>query len=121
MKQRMKKFRKAARAQMPSRGRGRRFPAELRSQAVAITEEAARAGWDEAQVAQELGVNAVTLKRWLERAQEEERFPPTLQPVAVVEPASEETPARVVVHGPSSIRVEGLDLDDVVMLWRKLS
>ena len=53
MKQRMKKFRKAARAQMPSRGRGRRFPAELRSQAVAITEEAARAGWDEAQVAQE--------------------------------------------------------------------
>jgi len=121
MKQRMKKFRRAVQAQMPSRGRGRRFPVELRSQAVTITEDAVRVGWGEAQVAKELGVNAVTLKRWIERAQEEERFPPALQPVAVVEAAAERRQASVVVHGPSSLRVEGLDLDDLAALWRKLS
>ncbi len=121
MKQQMKEFRQAVRAQMPGRGRGRRFPSALRSEAVEIAEDAARAGWDVRQVAQKLGLNAVTLKRWLERAQEEERFPPTLRAVGVVEPAPKERHFRVVVHGPNALRVEGLDLDDLAALWRKLA
>lgn len=106
---------------MPSRGRGMRFPAELRREAVAITEEAVEEGWEVPQVARALGVNAVTLRRWVEREQETEMFPPALQPVAVVEPDPGERGARVVVHGPSSLRVEGLGLDELAVLWRKLS
>jgi transposase-like protein len=121
MKQRIARFKRRVRAQMPSRGRGRRFPAALRSEAVAITVDAVDAGWEVPQVAKELGVNTVTLKHWVERTQETERFPPILQPVAVVEPETKETQVRVVVHGPSSLRVEGLGLDELAVLWRKLS
>jgi transposase-like protein len=88
---------------------------------VAITEDAVDAGWELPQVAEELGVNTVTLKGWIESTQETKRFPTTLQPVEVVELAPREAQFRVVVHGPSSLRVEGLEIDELVELWRKLS
>lgn len=66
-------------------------------------------------VAAETGVNRHTLAYW--RAHQ--RAGAKLRPVRVVE--SESGFAGVVVHGPTGVRIEGLDLDGLAELLRRLS
>ncbi|MHC5035008.1 MAG: hypothetical protein ACYTFZ_08220 [Planctomycetota bacterium] len=121
MKQRIEKFRRQLRRQMPHRGRGVRFPAALVAEAVGIANEAQQTGWDLPKVARALDVHPLSLKRWCDRAQEAERYPAAMKPVAVLTSPAPEKSTGVVVHGPHSLRVEGLSLDEVAELWRKLS
>jgi hypothetical protein len=67
-------------------------------------------------VAAELGLHAATLGSWLGR---EERSPTTFARVEVLaEPAARD--GALVVYGPHGLRIEGLDLEGVVTLMRRL-
>lgn len=121
MEQRIRRFKQALQREMPNRGRGRRFPASLVTEAVSIAKAAQAADRSLPELARELGVGAATLERWCEREQEAEQYPAAMQPVAVVPPTWSTDAPGLVVHGPAALRVEGLGLDDLVALWRKLS
>ena len=112
MDARVKRFR-AEVARNGVGGVGRRYPAELRALAVAVAEE--RREEPLARVAADLGVNTMSLQRWLE--QEE---PAGFRPIEVEpEPAGE--PARGLrLITPRGYRVEGLEIEAVVSLLRVL-
>jgi transposase len=103
MKQRIEKFRRTLQREMPRRGRGMRFPPALTAEAASIAEEGLRAGWKLAQVARALGVRTVSLRQWCEREHETQRYPGTLQPVAVVPPSWTSAGTGIVVHGPGAL------------------
>ncbi len=102
---------------MPERGVGRRFPAELREEAVGLLREARASGISGAQVAKQLGIRVTSLRRWA-KAGGPAPAKPCFHEVAVVE--HREDPRPVVVL-PSGIRVEGLDLGGVVALLSQLA
>ncbi|MBU0609329.1 MAG: hypothetical protein KKI08_15695 [Armatimonadetes bacterium] len=88
---------------------------------MSIAREAQTADWSLAELAEALGLKVATLERWCAREQEDERYPATMQPVTVVAPAWSQGSSGLVVHGPAAMRVEGLGLDALVALWRRLS
>ena len=108
-------FRAAVRRAGP-RGAGRRYPAALRQMAAEYFRRRQAAGASVAAISRELGVKRHTLKTWT--GTPVEPVPPRFVPVSVVAdvPAS-----RIVVHGPGGVRVEGLDVADVVALLRGLA
>ena len=97
------------------RGRGRRFPAELRERIVAWTAaRRARGAWW-CELSRALGVPAKTLKRWATP-----RAPRVLalRPVDVID----EAPVRTVtIVAPSGLRIEGVMISDVITILRGLA
>jgi len=63
-------------------------------------------------LAEDLGIALDTLYRW----QREEPRGPAVRRVEVVD-----GPRHIVVHGPCGVRVDGLALDDLAALLRKLA
>jgi len=66
-------------------------------------------------VAEELGVTAVTLSTWRKSGGTK------LARVDVVVAELEQPRRGAVVFGPRGMRVEGLGVDDIAALWRRLS
>ena len=120
-------------------GRGGR-PADLREQVVATIRELKTEGWKQREIAEALGLHQTTVGRYVngdsrrkgpprvkEPTSKRARRPASLRPVTVTR-ASATTPAsieksdssRTLVLGAGA-RVEGLSLDDVVELARRLS
>lgn len=104
---------RASLAALPTSGRGRRYTPELRDQVIAAVRSARDAGqtWDA--VAAELGVPAITLKRWV-------------VPVAVARDVKMR-PVRVVAETASLTlltasghRITGLDIGTAAELLRRL-
>lgn len=98
-------------------GRGRRYSAKSRRLAVRFCRERRRAGRPFSEIATALGVHVATLGRWLEAdadetAPQKSRF----HPVAVAEPSPPPTSSTLSVTLPSGLRVEGLELAEVIEL-----
>lgn len=89
-------------------------PEELKRDALACWAARKADGASEAAAAAELGIPALTLSRW-RRAAAAPRFLPV-----VVEPAVAASP-QLVVRGPCGLLVEGLDLDGLAQLLRRLA
>jgi predicted NBD/HSP70 family sugar kinase len=99
------------------RGRGKRYPAELRGRVAAWAQGRKQAGASWVDMAQELGVGLDTVRRWCvpKKAVVTSR---SLLPVRVVETRAE--PARLVVVSPNGFRVEGLTLTEAAALLKAL-
>lgn len=104
---------RAALAALPTSGRGRRYTPALRDQVVTAVRSARNAGqtWDA--VAMELGVPAITLKRWAEPVGVSRDV--KMRPVRVVEESASLTLVTVSGH-----RVTGLDIATAAELLRRL-
>ena len=103
-----------------SRGRGCGYPAAVRAEVLAYVRVRQREGLSTYAIAKELGTRDSMLSRWLDKD-------PTTAPfraIAVVEappsPAHAPVPG-LTLHGPGGLRVEGLDVDTLVRLCRKLA
>ena len=99
------------------RGRGRRYPTELRDRIaryVAVRREFGLS-WDS--LSAELGIPSETMRRWLHSSEAADA--PALVPVEVVDSAAE--PRTVAVVSPSGWRLEGLDVAEAVAVLKALS
>ncbi len=95
------------------RGQGRPYPARLRERVVAAVDDLVASGESSMQVARALGLPYRTIDRW--RRQER----PTFRAVVVSD--SDASRGGLVLHGPLGLRVEGLDVDSLADLLRRLS
>jgi transposase len=68
-----------------------------------------------------LNVSGNSLRRWAKEVGQPEDAVGTLRSVKLVEAASPVERAGLVVHGPSGVWVEGLDVASVAELLRRLS
>ena len=93
----------------------RRYPSELRAR---IRSYARRSGEPAGALAARLTMAPQTLKRFLE-----EPSPQLFALAGAPTPSPGLVPrdGPLVVHGPGGLRVEGMELDDVVALFRRLS
>ena len=95
-------------------GRGKRYPRALLEKMLSYTVARRRQGATLLAVGGELGMNWKTLARWVG----ERRAAPRFERVQVAAPAA--APRTLVVHGPRGLRIEGLDVDGVAELVRRL-
>ncbi|NJL30097.1 MAG: hypothetical protein HC897_20480 [Thermoanaerobaculia bacterium] len=99
---------------------GWRYPERLRRLAVDHCREQRCAGRAWSEIAEELGVSAITLGRWLAAAESMTASAPpaSFHPVEVVEaePKAAAVPLRVVT--PGGLQIEGLDFGQVLVLAR---
>ena len=94
--------------------RGSRYPAELRAAAATFARSLVAAGGSIGQVAQDLGVPPVTLRRWM-LATATAGFRPV-----EVEISGRPAVGSAVVITPDGYRVEGLDVEGACTLLRSL-
>lgn len=102
---------------LTKRGRGSRYPNELKQRLLAYTTERRRAGIKLEAIGAEVGVSWRTLSRW---GSEEGWARRKFRRVEVVTGQAVVARSIVIVHGPCGTRIEGLDLDGVADLLRKL-
>ena len=95
-------------------GRGKRYPRALLEKMLSYTVARRRQGATLLAVGGELGMNWKTLARWVG----ERKAAPRFERVQVAAPAA--APRTLVVHGPRGLRIEGLDVDGVAELVRRL-
>ena len=93
------------------RSAGGHVPSDVRAEVVATTERAHDDGASYTALADALGIKLQTLSRWRETR-------PTAKLVAVRVPLHA---AGFTVHAPHGIRVDGLSLDDVAELLKRLA
>lgn len=100
-------------------GPGRGYPRHLREEAARYVLSRRAQGETFEQIARTLGVPGNTLLRW-SRALAERSSAPDEAPFRRVELVDENTRVMT-LHGPCGLRVEGIDLDTLVALWRRLA
>ena len=96
-------------------GRGKRYPRALLEKMLSYTVARRRQGATLLAVGGELGMNWKTLARWVG----ERKAGPRFERVRVAAPLAA-APCAVIVHGPRGLRIEGLDVDGVAELVRRL-
>ena len=96
------------------------FSKQVRERVQGYLKEKWRSGVSLKHVGQELGLSDHTVQYWRARWSErgEERAKLRRVEVAFEKASAERT---LTVHGPAGTRVDGLSLDEVAALWRKLS
>jgi len=97
------------------------YPEELRAEALSYVEAARSRGVSFVHAAAALGVDRSNLRTWGAR-----RRGAALRVVRVVDAVDAATApifikANIVVHGPSGMRIEGLDVTSLATLMRSLS
>ncbi|MGC4089058.1 MAG: hypothetical protein QM756_45435 [Polyangiaceae bacterium] len=99
------------------RGRGKRYPEQLRKQVIAwaTAQHAAGASWE--QIKRELGQRFDTVRRWCEA---EGAAPPRSRALVAVKVVPDATERRVAVVSPAGFRVEGLTFSEAAALLREL-
>lgn len=98
------------------RGRGRPYPKDLIEKLLSYTVARRREGATIVEVGEELGMSFMTLRRWFTERKERSRF----RRVEVATPSPLPAKSRLIVHGPRGLRVEGLDLEGVAELLRRV-
>lgn len=103
-----------------------RYPGWLRSKTVGYYERRAQAGVDMREVAAEIGLSTASLRRWVAESRYRQSKQATPQesgfvPVTVASESTEQPETRLVVRGPMGLQIEGLDLDGVVELLRRVA
>jgi len=99
---------------LEARGRGIRYPSELKTRLVSETRNRTAGGETLKAIGEDLGVSWRTLARWCAEGGRGRRAFRSVEVVAV--PSATPT-----VHGPRGLRIEGLDLDGVAELIRRLA
>lgn len=113
----LERFREEAKGLREQRTRGAApFSAEQKRFAIAYAKRRRRTGARLGTIARELTVTAMTLRSWLEPASSAR-----LERVHVVQEQSAVERAKLVVHGPRSLRIEGLGLEEIAELWTRFS
>ena len=97
---------------LEARGQGRAYPVELREKIIAYVRERRADGGGLKAIGDELGVAWRTLAHWGSSTNGAFRR---------VEVATPPLPATFTVHGPRGVRVDGLDLDELAELLRRLA
>jgi hypothetical protein len=99
-------------------GRGVRYPEELHQEAVSYAKARRQRGDSILAICRDLGVNPVTLTRWLRRADD-----PEFRRVEIVTSGQPVmgSAVGVTVTTPSGIRIEGLDLESLIALLQRLA
>jgi transposase-like protein len=105
-------------AELGHRGRGRRYPAALKAAVVAYAERQRAEGASVSKIARDLGLDAWTLTTWRRAAPVPPQRPSTFVPVRVV-PTSP-PPKRLRIRTRAGLRIDGLDIDTLVELVRRL-
>jgi transposase len=104
-------------SELGPRGRGRPYPRGLLEKLLSYTVARRRQGLKIEEVGAEIGMSWRTLQRWLGEKRSKARF----ERVQVVTPTPATAAASaIVVHGPRGVRIEGLDVDGVAALVRRL-
>jgi transposase-like protein len=118
--ERAKEFR-AALAALGPRARTTTYPPELRALALEHVKE--RRGQDASmrEIASELGVGADTLRQWQTGSRRQPRRAAVVRRVAIAPGATAPTSESIVVHGPAGMRVEGMDVKEIVALFKELA
>lgn len=93
------------------------FEPELRERLIAYAQRRWAEGATMQDVADELGVSGHTVSYW--RAQR--RGAPALRRVQIISERPLAPERRVTLRGPAGTAVDGLSLDEVAELWRKLA
>ena len=99
------------------RGRGRRYSPELRARVAAFAEKRRAEGATWKAIATELGATFETVRRWGRRPPRSSRSALALRPVEVV---AKPVASSLAIVALSGLRVEGVTLDDVIVLVRAL-
>ena len=107
---------RAALSELGPRGRGRAYPKGLLEKVLTYTVARRRQGARLVEVAAELALSDQTLSRWLGEKRAAKRFDRV--EVVATAPAVSAAASPIIVHGPRSLRIEGLDLAAVAELVR---
>ena len=99
--------------QLEGRGRRRRFPKPLRSKLISYIRRRREAGCSMKDIGDEIGLSFKTVSRWLTVKSE----PTSFRRVQVVR---EQPRGALTVHGPHGVRVEGMAVEDLAELLRRL-
>jgi hypothetical protein len=106
-------------------GRGRRYSKRLQKLVVDHYRMCSSQGLSDGQIAAELGIPWKTIQRWHEQAPDHALTrprTPDFEPVHIVEPTAKGAAhSPLVVRGPAGLCIEGLDLDALAELVRRLS
>lgn len=117
----------AALSRVAGTGRGRRYPRRLQRRVVKYYRLRSSQGLSDGEIAAELGIPSKTIVRWHEHTPLPGRLAlqaPAFEPVHIVQPtAAVANTARgpIVVRGPAGLCIEGLDLESLTELVRRLS
>jgi hypothetical protein len=114
---------RAVLARLGERGRGKRYPKALQERAVSYYCARRAQGAAQREIGDELGMPWQTLQRWA-TAGDAPLVPATsagFQPVEVIDAPTPAQRGPIVVRGPAGLRIEGLDLDTLAELLRRLS
>jgi hypothetical protein len=102
------------------RRRGKVYPAELRRDIESfVRDRRAATGRSLHGTAPDLGLSQTTLVRWKLQARRDPGLP-HMRPVSVL-PMPPTFTGAISVSGPRGLRIEGLDFDAVVELFRRLA
>lgn len=93
------------------RGRGRRFPSELKSAIVAYITDARSRGVTVAKLEADLGVSWNTMARWSTSGKQRKLGRPKAVPVRVL--ATAKPPAAATLVSPTGWRIEGVSLEQL--------
>jgi len=91
------------------------FSTELRQRLIAHVDQARTRGDSVEKISSELGLCSKTVYGWLSKAK-----PSQLRRVQVISERPTQTSGALLMRGPSGTCVEGLSVDDVAAIWRKL-
>jgi hypothetical protein len=105
-------------AAQKQRRRGKVYPAELRRDIESYVRDRRATGRSLHGTAQDLGLSQTTLVRWKLQARRDPGLP-QMRPVSVL-PMPPTFTGAISVSGPRGLRIEGLDLDAVAELIRRL-
>jgi transposase-like protein len=100
----------------------RGYPVEFRQRAVVLGDHLSERDWTQQRVVKALGISRPTLRRWRQEQEADDEasvVEPALRPVEVALPAA--SPHAVSVTSPGGWRIDGLGLDQVVELLRRVS
>jgi transposase-like protein len=102
-----------------SKRKRRKYPAELRQKVIDYVREQRASGVQLKSIGERLGVSPTLLHRWeLRRVGKFRRVEVKMPPAPPAPPAST---SRCVLHASRGVRVEGLAVDELVEILRRLA
>ncbi|MFG0242531.1 MAG: hypothetical protein ACF8R9_07105 [Phycisphaerales bacterium JB054] len=101
------------------KGRGKRYPVELKAQLVAYATQRRAAGAAFATISEELGLGHETVRRWCTKTECGSALSSAPTKFVPVEVVAEERSSLAIVS-PSGFRLEGLDMTEAVAALRAL-
>jgi len=112
-------------AQVGRRGRGNPYPDEVRRRAIEYFRARRKQKIAPAKICVELGIGLPTLRNWTtpkkKKTPVDEMGSVGFERLEIVNGATNSTRKEFVVRGPGGLCIEGLDLDNLTELIRRLS